>query len=164
METNEKYGVIPPNTALQERVGGPLKPLDDATVGRLEQAMKSLEGEMGDWIKTDMERLITAHRSFLRDGNAGANIVELHRAAHDLRGLGSTYGYPIVTVIADNLCKAMEMTMDKGCVPEDLIKAHVDALRAVVNLDLRDPDRGPAAELVSGLRTLAAKKVQQNDT
>lgn len=163
METDNKYGVIAPNTTLRERVGGPLKPLDDTTVGKLEQAMKSLEGEMGDWIKDDMERLIKAHRHFLRDSNASTNVADLHRAAHDLRGLGSTYGYPIVTVIADNLCKAMEVTKDQGGAPEDLIKAHIDALRAVVNLDLRDPDRGPAAELVSGLRKLAAKKVPQSD-
>ncbi len=159
MESKDKYGVIPPNTTLQDRVGGPLKPLDDATVSKLEQAMKSLEGDMQDWIKDDMERLIKAHRSFTRDSGMGSDVEELHRAAHDLRGLGSTYGYPIVTVIADNLCKAMEATMDTGRVPEDLIKAHVDALRAVVNLDLRDPDRGPAAELVRGLRTLTARKV-----
>lgn len=48
METKDKYGVIPPNTTLQDRVGGPLKPLDDATVSKLEQAMKSLEGDMQD--------------------------------------------------------------------------------------------------------------------
>jgi len=96
----------------------------------------------------------------LLDDRAAETLQNLHRAAHDLKGLGVTYGFPIVSVIADILCQAVLRAEDTGMAPPpELVNAHVDALRAVVNLNLRDPDSGPATELVHGLRSAVQKKL-----
>lgn len=153
------YGLIPPNMNLQRRLGGPLKPLEVEQIETVASALKELASEMGDWIKADLERLITARNAFLDDNQSQESMDTLHRAAHDLKGLGHTYGFPIVSIIADTLCKAMSRSNASGTLAEDVVNAHVDALRAVVNLNLRDTDSGPAMELLNGLNRLVDKKV-----
>jgi len=154
-----EYGIQPPDLSLRRRVGGPLKPLNEHQIGEISSAMQSLASGMGDWLKSDMDRLNEARNAFLADQRSHDRIKDLHRAAHDLKGLGVTYGYPIVSAIADTLCKSINAMIERGDLPEDLVNAHVDALRAVVNLELRDATSGPADELLQGLNRLAEKKI-----
>lgn len=153
------YGIIPPSRELQHRIGGPLKPLDDAQIESVAAALEELAEDMGDWIKTDLSRLFAARNAFLDNSGSRECIETLHRAAHDLKGLGQTYGFPIVSVIADTLCKAILRAAEAGTLPEDVVNAHVDALRAVVDLDLRETDSGPATELLRGLNRLVEKRI-----
>ncbi len=114
---------------------------------------------MGDWIKTDVERLSAARNAFLGNSRSSECIETLHRAAHDLKGLGQTYGFPVVSLIADTLCKAIPRAAESGTIPEDIVNAHVDALRAVVNLNLREADSGPVTELLRGLDRPVKKQI-----
>lgn len=152
------YGLIPPSMALQQKVG-PEQLLDNAVLTQLEGALDHLETEMSGWLKHDLHRLILARDNFLTDNSAEEFVSALYRAAHDLKGLGATYGFPVVSVIADTLCKLLRSAGDAGTPPQhDLVNAHVDALRAVVNLDIRDHSNSPAAELVRSLHTITQKK------
>lgn len=153
------YGIIPPNQDLQRRIGGPLKPLNDQQINSVTAAMEELAENMGDWIKTDISRLFAARNAFIDNSQSRECIENLHRAAHDLKGLGQTYGFPIVSVIADTLCKVILHANEAGILAEDVVNAHVDALRAVVNLNLRETDSGPAAELLRGLNSLVEKRI-----
>ena len=159
MELKERpFGLIQPSQDLQRRIGGPLRPLDERQIHEVETALEELASGMADWIKTDIDRLVAARNAFMEDSQSPACIRNLHLTAHDLKGLGRTYGFPVVSVIADILCKVIDQSEEKNCLPEDLVNAHVDAMRAVVNLNLRDPDGGPAQELLQGLRQIANLK------
>ncbi|MGE3867683.1 MAG: Hpt domain-containing protein, partial [Hyphomonadaceae bacterium] len=76
----------------------------------------------------------------------------LHVRAHDVKGLGSTYDYPFVTAIAQQLCRLLEtvMTAREGL---HLIDAHVDAIRAVVRSGLRGEHDATGRALVAELTT-----------
>lgn len=152
------YGVIPPDAALQNKFGT-LAPMDVAVIAGAEGAVQQLAGEMEGWLRHDLERLLHARNVFLQDAMCSESSANLHRAAHDLKGLGASYGFPVVSVIADALCKALRKSHDNGTPPQpELVNAHVDALRAVVNLDIRDHSTGQAAQLVRALHSLAEKK------
>ncbi len=153
------YGVIAPDTGLRQRVGQ-LKPLEDAEIAEIEMTLEQLTPQMDDWLKRDIDRLIMARNAFVLDVDRTETTTNLHRAAHDLKGLGVTYGFPIISVIADTLCSAMQKANDTGQTPHpDLVNAHVDAMRAVVNLNLRNLDESVASELVHGLTAITKKKL-----
>lgn len=159
-ETKERaYGIIPPNQNLQRRIGGPLKPLEDKLIESVTIALQELTEDMADWLKTDVERLLAARNAFLDNSRSSECIETLHRAAHDLKGLGQTYGFPVVSQIADTLCKAILHATESGTIPEDIVNAHVDALRAVVNLNLREADSGPVTALLRGLDKIVKKQI-----
>jgi chemotaxis protein histidine kinase CheA len=56
----------------------------------------------------------------------------LLNAAHDLKGLGATYEYPLVSRIAASLCRLIETEVCKAATrnASNLMLAHVDAIRA----------------------------------
>jgi chemotaxis protein histidine kinase CheA len=153
------YGITPPNLDLQRKIGGPLLPLEESRIDQVTRALEELAEGMKDWIRIDLERLNRARHAFLSDSQSQECIDELHRAAHDLKGLGQTYGFPTVSVIADTLCTAITRAIETGVPPEELVNAHVDALRAVVNLNLRDANSKPARELLGSLQSLVEKKM-----
>src|SRR5215475_13431069 len=69
------------------------KDLDDP-VARAEQALAGLSGEFKDWMRIEADRLSTAHAEILRKGFSDEAAEELFRAAHDIKGDASTFGYP----------------------------------------------------------------------
>ena len=152
-------GILPPSQDLKRRIGGALKPLTDLQIEQVQATLESFATGMGDWLRSDLKRLDAARAAFLDDRQSRDRIRNLHRASHDLKGLGHTYGYPIVSVIADTLCKSIDALAEKGDIPGDLINAHVDALLAVVNLNIRKTGSSPAAELLSGLARLTEMKI-----
>ena len=138
------YEITSPSLDLQRKIGGPLKPLESAQIDRVSKALEELAEGMKDWIRVDLDRLYAARQAFQENSQSKECIDDLHRAAHDLKGLGQTYGFPTVSVIADTLCKAIIQALENGTLPHELVNAHVDALRAVVNLNSRDATSKPA--------------------
>ena len=80
-------------------------------------------------------------------------------AAHDLKGLGATYGFPLVTAIAASLCRLTETDDGKAVVTRDptLARAHVDALRAIVRDSIRAPNHPLGSALHQTLEAEVAK-------
>jgi chemotaxis protein histidine kinase CheA len=154
-----EHEIIPPRQELRNRLGGPLKPLDEQQIENVQSALQELASGMGEWLKRDLEQLVRARNAYLDDSQSADRIKDLHRASHDLKGLGRTYGFPSVSAVADTLCTSIERLVERGELSEDLVNAYVDAMRAIVNLDLRDPNSAPVAELLSGLVQLAGKKL-----
>ncbi len=59
---------------------------------------------------------------------------------HDLKGLGTTYGFPLITRIAGSLCKLMDEPDKRHEAPMFLVDAHIDAIRAAVRDNICDTD------------------------
>ena len=72
----------------------------------------------------------------------------LYFRAHDLKGLGATYQYPLVTRLAASLCKMMDDPTKRGTAPRTLIDAHIDAIKAVVR-DQIQTDEHPTGRILA---------------
>ena len=77
---------------------------------------------------------------------------QLYRLAHDLRGLGGTFNYGLVTAVCESLCSLIN-----NCdLPDDRrlqrhITAHVAALRAVLQFDLKGNGGSQGEDLLTTL-------------
>ena len=123
--------IQPPNT-LRLKVGGAgFGGIDAASIARAEAALKDLSSQFGDWLNDEVSKLEAARAEIKATGATEANLVQLYMRAHDLKGLGSTYEFPIVTRISASLCKLID---DKARMhaPLFLIDAHIDAIKAMV--------------------------------
>jgi chemotaxis protein histidine kinase CheA len=127
----------------------------DDPVARAEAALASLSTEFEAWMAAECERLATAHTAFARDGASRATIDDLFRAAHDIKGGASTFGYPIAAVTAESLCRIIEHAPDLAQVPSGLIQHHVEAIQAIVREDTALDKATTAKELCAQLRKLA---------
>jgi len=128
-------------------------------VARADETLKAMAGSMQQWIDADMAQLQSLRLAAEAAHWDAASIDALMGAAHDLKGLGATYGFPLVTAIAASLCRLTETDAGKALVTRDpaLARAHVDALRAIVRDGIRAPDHPLGAALRQTLEAEVAK-------
>jgi hypothetical protein len=120
-----------PNT-LRLKVGGRLGAIDPAAIAKAEAALKSLSGNFAEWLADEVAKLEAARQRVRNEGLTAEAAETLYLRAHDLKGLGATYEYPLVTRIAGSLCKLIDDPEKRAQAPLFLVDAHIDAVKAAV--------------------------------
>jgi hypothetical protein len=118
------------------QTGGAGPSLD--VVARAEAALKALAGQFSRWLQDEIDKLDAARARVAAEGLTGDAGETLYIHAHDLKGLGGTYEFPIVTRIAGSLCNLLEEPRSRGAIPLSLIDAHIEAIKAMVRDNIRD--------------------------
>lgn len=148
-----KAEFIDPRTTGRRLLQRPV--FDTSAVKRANDAMKAMGGSFEQWLDQDIRHLqiarLAAENAAWSDGALGA----LYAAAHDLKGMGGSYGYPLVTEIAASLCRLIETDAGKEAARASpaLVKAHVDALRAAVRDRIASSDHPIGRALIMALET-----------
>lgn len=132
------------------------KDLDDP-IARAEKALADLSGEFKNWMATEADRLSAAHATILKTGFTEITREELFRAAHDIKGDASTFGYPSAGAAAESLCRIIEHAPDLDEVPADLIAHHINAIQAIVRERTKLDTVQMAHQLSRQLRTVTDK-------
>ena len=151
--TYADYEVITPPHELR-KVLAPAGDVVDDPVARAEAALTELSSEFSSWMESECTRLETARQDVKRDGFTQKTHEVLFRAAHDIKGEASTFGYPAVAGIANSLCRLIEHTPDMQHIPLPLLDQHVDAVRAVVREYGRPDPPDAATALTKRLRAV----------
>ena len=145
--------IINPPNMLKVKVGGKLPPADKAAIGRAETALNNLKTEFADWLSEEVVKLEHYLGEVRANGLKGEPGEMLFTTAHDLRGLGSTYEFPLITRIAGSLSKLIENPETRAQVPMSLVEAHVGAIRAAINQNIRTQDDPVGKQLAEELET-----------
>jgi hypothetical protein len=124
---------------------GPL-PVNADVVARAEAALKALSGQFSRWLQDEVDKLDAAHLRVCAEGLEGEAAESLYTHSHDLKGLGGTYEFPIVTRLAGSLCRLLDARRAEA--PLDLVVAHVEAIKSVVRDDIRDESHPVGGALV----------------
>jgi len=142
------HEVIVPTNKLRTVVSevAVMDPADDP-VARAEQALAGLADKFSGWMDEECDRLDAARRAVKAEGFGKATRDALFHAAHDIKGQGATFGFPLVAAPADSLCRLIEHTPDMTRIPLTLVEQHVDAIRAIV----RESTRPDVVEIADAL-------------
>ncbi len=130
-ESNPGQVIQVPNT-LRLKVGGRLGGIDPAAIAKAEAALKSLSGNFAEWLQDEIIKLEASRQRVKTEGLTTESGENLYLRAHDLKGLGATYEYPIITRIAGSLCKLIDDPAQRLAAPMHLVDAHIDAIKAAV--------------------------------
>ena len=130
MPRQKPIEIITPPNVLKTKIGGPLPALDQNAIARAEAALDKLSSQFADWIGEELNNLLAAWAEYEKATGTPKAKNELHRRAHDLKGLAATYGYPLVGRICSTLCKLTGDEHGDITAPVSLLKAHVDAVKA----------------------------------
>lgn len=151
MQKQKPMETFTPPNALKAKIGGPLPALDQQAIARAEAALADLSGQFDEWIGEELDKLIAAWDGYEKSGGTNAARDDLHRRAHDLKGLAPTYGYPLVGRVCGSLCKLTGDEALEKAPPASLLKAHVDAAKAAVKGKIMTADHPVAAALSNAL-------------
>jgi hypothetical protein len=123
---------IPAANTLKLKVGGRFGAIDPNAIAKAEAALKSLSGNFAQWLQDEVVKLETARARVRAEGVNSETMEQLYLRAHDLKGLGSTYEFPLITRIAASLCRLIDDKDKRLSAPITLIDAHIDAIKASV--------------------------------
>ena len=126
-----------PNT-LKLKVGGRFGGIDPTAIAKAEAAMKSLSSNFSEWLQDEITKLDAARARIKADGWSMETAENLYLRAHDLKGLGTTYEYPLITRIAASLCKMIDDPDTRLDAPMHILDAHIDAIKACVRDQIKD--------------------------
>ncbi len=121
----------------------------------LEAAEKVLEQHAEQYIERGRAQIDDLYTVCVRaredwEGRA-ASFQEIYRQSHDIRGLGATFGYMLVTEIASSLCIFIEGLADIDEEAMDVVQAHVEALRGLIVNDIKGDGDKIGRDIAGGL-------------
>jgi hypothetical protein len=151
LSQNSTSQLIPPGGALRAKVGSRFGALDMSAIAKAEAALKSLSGNFAQWMQDELAKLATARARVQAEGMTPEAAEQLYMRAHDMKGLGTTYEFPIVTRIAGSLCKLIDEPSTRADAPMPLVDAHIDAINAAVRDGIKTVDHPVGKALVEAL-------------
>src|SRR5579872_3066420 len=140
--------MIPVSNTLKLKIGSRFGGIDPAALAKAEAALKGLSDNFDQWMQDELGKLDAARARITAEGYTAET---LYFRAHDLKGLGATYGYPVVTSIAGSLCRLIDDPATRMKAPLFLLDAHIDGIKAAVRGDIRDTDHPVAKSLLDEL-------------
>lgn len=154
--SNPAQMFTPPNT-LRMKVGGGFGGIDAGAIAKAEEALKAMSAQFGQWLQDEITKLDAAQIAIRTQGLTAETAEGLYFRAHDLKGLGSTYQYPIVTRMAGSLCKLLDDPAKRTEAPIVLLDAHIDAIKAVVRDEIQTEEHPVGRELAETLEARVAE-------
>jgi len=149
---NSKVTIEKPDDMLGKRALIPGTPgIDYEAIERAEKALSDLSSNFESWMGDEIRELAAARDAVLNQGRNAETIVTLFHTAHDIKGQAATLGFPLAGPVAASLCKLALDAPDPSRIPQMLIDQHVDAIKAIVNEDVRDTQNHTAYELTQRL-------------
>ncbi|MEO1040396.1 MAG: Hpt domain-containing protein [Pseudomonadota bacterium] len=145
--------IITPPNMLRVKVGGRIAPADPSAIARAEAAIDQMKVEFKDWLGEEVAKLEAAFARTGAAGLVGEAGDQLFIVAHDLRGLGTTYEFPIITRMAASLARLIESDEKRAKVPAELVGAHVGAISAALRQNIRTDDNPVGRQLAEELET-----------
>lgn len=155
-QQNQGQVIQVPNT-LRLKVGGRLGGIDPSAIAKAEAALKSLSGNFAQWLQDEVVKLETARQRVKTEGLTPETMEQLYLRAHDLKGLGATYEFPLITRIAASLCKLIDDKEKREKAPMVLIDGHIDAIKAAVRDSIKTDDHPVGKVLVEELERRVAE-------
>ena len=153
--SNPAQVIRPPNT-LRLKVGGGFGGIDANAIAKAEEALKAMSAQFGQWLQDEITKLDAAQSAIRTQGLNAETAEGLYFRAHDLKGLGTTYQYPLVTRLAGSLCKLLDDPAKRSTAPVRLLDAHIDAIKAVVRDRIQTDDHPTGRVLAETLEAEVA--------
>ncbi|MGK2285876.1 Hpt domain-containing protein [Pedomonas sp. V897] len=123
--------------------------LDEQALEAAQRIFEQMAEDYPDWVNGQLNTLYELHRRCVDSPEQRRALFEQITAlAHDLKGQGGTFGYPLVTAFATSLNRFSAIRQDITDNHVEIIKAHIDAMRAVI----RDRIKGDGGKIGTALQ------------
>ena len=141
---------------LRLKLGGRLGAIDPSAIAKAEAALKSLSGNFAQWLSDEIAKLDAA-RGRVRDEGVNAETMEgLYLRVHDLKGLGATYEFPLITNIGASLCRLIDDKDKRLTVDMAVVDAHIEAIKTAVREDIKTEEQPQGRQMLEELERKVA--------
>jgi|TARA_B100002003_G_C13912103_1_gene443827 hypothetical protein len=136
------------------------------------EAIKAAEAEFQkmsedypDWVQSLVEELMDSYRRCIDTPELRhEKMAVIHDIAHDMKGQGGTFGYPLITDFGESLYKCTHKSEQCSDNLVGLIKAHIDGMKAVINGRISGDGGEIGKELLESLNQAIQKYSSEETT
>jgi hypothetical protein len=130
----------------------------EAVLARAQAAVADLAKNFAESAAGDLDRcagfLKTARE---QPATRSDSVKEVYGIAHNLKGQGSSFGYPLITRIGQSLCQLTRPQRDFSDADLGVIQAHLDAIRLILAKDIKGEGGEIGDKLAARLETLVGQ-------
>ena len=146
--------LIDPGRHLRDKVRKSGGPTPEQAVMRALNTAESMMDDYQGWAVDDLQAL---WKVFQESSAGTGNARELFDIAHEVRGQGGSFGFPLISLIGDSLCKFLEPRTILSARELEVVKIHILAMKAVFHQGLKGKQKGLDGELRGLLASLRNK-------
>jgi hypothetical protein len=129
---------------------------DADMLARAEAAVAELAAAYPEWATQDLLQMREAAAA-LRASPSAEQGHALYLLAHDMKGQGGSFGYPLISTIAGSLCRLVHRRAAFDARHLAAIDAHLDAAGTVLAQRMAGEQPEASAALAEGLQMLVAR-------
>jgi len=127
----------------------------EAVLARAQAAVADLAKSYAGNTLTDLDRCnALLHAARAHPATRAASIKELYGIAHNIKGQGSSFGYPLVTRIGHSLCTLVRQERVFTDADLGFVQAHLDALRLILTKEIKGEGGDVGAKLAAHLENM----------
>ena len=115
--------------------------VDPEAIARAEAIIEGMRGRFLDWLQTSRNAMAENLTNLLSGAPKSADRLNaIQVTAHELKGMGGTFGYPLVTRVGGSLEQYLIDNAPGGAVDITIIQGHVAAISEMVTAFKKDLD------------------------
>ncbi len=136
--TKKKNSLITPPRHLSDKVPSTGGPIPEDAIRKALNLGNELSQSYKGWAIDDLQALWEEYKTLTEQPKlAPSCITKMYDMGHEIRGQGGTFGYPLITLIGDSLCKYLEGRRKLGNKGQNIVQLHLLAMKAVLRQDMK---------------------------
>lgn len=152
--------MILPNR-LREKVGGvpgKMGSINPEAIEKAERKVEEIAVDYPDFAAKEIGELQDAFQKCQEPGgDQAAYLKKINRLVHDMRGQGSSFGFPLLTEFANSLFHFTDTITSASFEQMEIIKAHIDVMHIVAQQKMRG-DGGAVGQQLKQTLKIAIEK------
>lgn len=154
--------VIPSANLLRVRLGVKSEAdfeIDPEKLQQAEAALEALYESYPAWVTPDVDRMarLLTEMTGLSAKAQASHLEEIFDLAHNIKGQGLSFGYPLMTRIGESLCGFLRKKRAMDDATFRLIEAHIQAMQVVLRERIQDEKEPLAMQTVFALQAVGAR-------
>jgi hypothetical protein len=142
-------------THFEQMARRPGAPARDEALAAAQLKIDELKVDFFDWLNRQLKELGSALAILDADPSVTSQTERAYHICAQVRDVGTTMGYSLVTFVAKTLCEVLESIRAGAIYEKEMIDCHINALFYVAKEPHRNLTQEQVAELSGGLRRLA---------
>lgn len=122
--------------------------------------VEELKSDFANWLDLELQQLSAVLAQIEADPKDMAVLDHADNNCSQLRDIGATMGFELVTFVAGSLCAILETIKAGATYDKDMIDCHINALFLVKTEPYRNLGPGQVPEMSSGLRRIVELAIQ----
>ena len=160
---NQEVKFVRPPHKIKDKVSLSPTGVNPQTLEQADKVLASLGNDYLSWVHDDLNKLqgIYDRLAVAPAAEAKPILRDMFALVHDMKGQGGTFGYTLVTIVGNMLCRLIERLEDRWRTSYlAVIKVHVDTLRLVIAKEMVGDGGKEGERMLKGLEATITKILQ----